>query len=131
MVKSGKSKILLVEDDTIISMELKYRLESMGYEIVGIVNSGEEAVLEATEKNPDLVLMDIELKGNMDGIEAADRIHSLLNIPVVYLTAYGDDTTYNRAQSTYPAGYLIKPLEENELQETIEVSLNRSRTGPE
>ena len=129
MITAEKSKILVVEDNKIISMELKQRLKSMGYEVSSVVNSGEDAVERATEEFPDLVLMDIQLKGKMDGIEAADRIHYLLNIPVVYLTAYSDDVTFERAQATGPYGFIVKPFEEHNLHATIEQSLYKHRLG--
>ncbi len=127
MTQEEKSRIMLVEDNKIISMELKCRLEGMGYEVAAIVNTGEEAIATATEKNPDLVLMDIKLKGQMDGIEAANKIQSYLDIPVIYVTAYEDDATYQRAKATEPFGYLVKPVEEEDLHSTIESSIGKRR----
>lgn len=122
-----KSKILVVEDNKIISLEIKQRLESMGYEVVAVAYAGEEAITKATEKLPDLVLMDIKLSGKMDGIEAAEKIRVLLDIPVVYLTAYSDESTLQRAKVTEPFGYIVKPLEERELHSTIEISLYKHK----
>ncbi len=116
-------KILVVEDESIVAMDIKHRLESMGYVVPAITSSGEEAVEKAAETNPDLVLMDIVLKGEMDGIDAAQQIKDNLDIPVVYLTAYSDERTLKRAKITGPFGYIIKPFEDRELHSAIEVAL--------
>ncbi len=123
----SKSRILVVEDNKIISLEIKQRLESMGYEVAAVAYTGQEAITKATEKIPDLVLMDIKLSGKMDGIEAAEKIRVLLDIPVVYLTAYSDESTLQRAKVTEPFGYIVKPLEERELHSTIEISLYKHK----
>lgn len=122
-----KAKIMVVEDNKIISLEIRQRLESMGYEVSSVAYTGEDAVTKATESYPDLVLMDIKLGGKMDGIEAAEKIRFLLDIPVVYLTAYSDDATLERAKVTEPFGYIVKPLEERELHSTIEISLYKHK----
>ncbi len=116
-------RILVVEDESIVAMDIKHRLESMGYIVPAITSSGEEAVKKAAETNPDLVLMDIVLKGEMDGIDAAQQIKDTLDIPVVYLTAYSDERTLKRAKITGPFGYIIKPFEDRELHSAIEVAL--------
>jgi PAS domain S-box-containing protein len=116
-------KILVVEDESIVAMDIKHRLESMGYIVPAITSSGEEAVEKAAETIPDLVLMDIVLKGEMDGIDAAQQIKDSLDIPVVYLTAYSDERTLKRAKITGPFGYIIKPFEDRELHSAIEVAL--------
>lgn len=116
-------KILVVEDESIVAMDIKHRLENMGYIVPAITSSGEEAVEKASESNPDLVLMDIVLKGEMDGIDAAQQIKDNLDIPVVYLTAYSDERTLKRAKITGPFGYIIKPFEDRELHSAIEVAL--------
>jgi PAS domain S-box-containing protein len=116
-------KILVVEDESIVAMDIKHRLESMGYLVPAITSSGEEAVEKAAETIPDLVLMDIVLKGEMDGIDAAQQIKDSLDIPVVYLTAYSDERTLKRAKITGPFGYIIKPFEDRELHSAIEVAL--------
>ena len=122
-----KSRILVVEDNKIISLEIKQRLESMGYEVAAVAHNGPDAIMRATEKVPDLVLMDIKLNGKMDGIEAAEKIRVLLDIPIVYLTAYSDEATLLRAKVTEPFGYIVKPLEERELHSTIEISLYKHK----
>lgn len=119
--------ILIVEDEVIIAEDIRKNLQKLGYLVPSIASSGEEAVKKVEETNPDLVLMDIVLKGKMDGIEAADKIRSRFNIPVVYLTAYADDETLERAKITEPFGYIIKPFSERELHVTIEMALMKYR----
>ena len=120
---NAAQKILIVEDEIIIAEDLQRKLKSMEYDIIGIASSGEEAIKKIKENNPDLILMDIVIHGMMDGIETAAQIHSLFDIPVVYLTAYADEKTLQRAKITEPFGYLIKPFKERELQITIEIAL--------
>jgi hypothetical protein len=121
----AKTRILVVEDEGIISWDMENTLNRMGYEVAGAVDSGEEAIQKAVETKPDLVLMDIVLKGEMDGVEAAKQIRDRLDIPVIYLTSYADEQTLQRAKITEPFGYLLKPFEEKELHSTIEVALYR------
>lgn len=121
------SKILIVEDESIVALDIRNRLTRMGYHVVGMAVTGEEAVDQARDKQPDLVLMDIRLKGEMDGIEAAAAIRSYFEIPVIYLTAYADENTLQRAKITEPYGYLIKPFEERELSNVIEIALYKHR----
>ncbi|MEH1965874.1 hybrid sensor histidine kinase/response regulator [Nostoc sp.] len=118
-----KAKILVVEDEAIVAKDLQYRLNKFGYTVPSIASSGEEAINIAIEISPDLVLMDIKLKGSMDGIEAAQEIYKRLDIPVIYLTAYADEKTLQRAKITEPFGYLLKPFKERELQINIEITL--------
>lgn len=115
-------EILIVEDERLVAEDLKDALEEMGYEVIGIIDEGEKAIEKAGEKEPDLVLMDIVLKGDMDGIEAADEIKSELNIPVIYLTAYADDKRLERARTTEPYGYIVKPYRKRELHSNIEMA---------
>ncbi len=124
-------RILVVEDEGIVAQEISSRLKHLGYEVICDIATGDEAVKKATEDRPDLVLMDIMLKGEMDGVEAAGLIRSRLGIPVIYLTAYGDDDTLERAKETGPFGFLLKPFEERELYTTIEVSLYKNRMEKE
>ena len=116
-------QILIVEDEIIIAEGLQRKLKTMGYAVPVTVSSGEEAITKIKENSPDLVLMDIVIHGKMDGIETAGQIHSLFDVPVVYLTAYADEKTLQRAKITEPFGYLIKPFKERELQITIEIAL--------
>ena len=116
-------KILIVEDESIVAMDIKHRAEGLGYLVTAITPSGEEALEKVAENPPDLVLMDIVLKGEMDGIEAAQKIRDSYDIPVVYLTAYSDERTLKRAKITQPFGYIIKPFEDRELHSAVEVAL--------
>lgn len=120
-------KILVVEDESIVAMDIKHRLELMDYIVPAVVSSGEKAVEEAGKHQPDLILMDIVLKGNIDGIEAYGQIKEVYDIPVVYLTAYSDEKTLNRAKTTTPYGYIIKPFEDRELKCAIEVALYKHK----
>jgi len=119
----AEAKIMLVEDEVLFAKDLQDLLESWGYRVPAIVSTGEEAIEKAGELKPNLVLMDIVLKGGMDGIEAADLIRTRFKIPVVYLTAYADDETVQRAKITEPYGYVLKPLEERDLHVTLEIAL--------
>ena len=119
----AKARILVVEDDNIIVMELEDRLQRLGYTVCATMASGEEALEKAEEMHPDLVLMDIRLKGAMDGIEAAAAIRARFDIPAVYVTAYADKDTLQRAKITEPYGYIIKPFEERELHIAVEMAL--------
>lgn len=121
----GKIKILVVEDENIIALNLKENLESLGYIVVAIVVSGEKAIEKATQLRPDLVLMDIRLKGSIDGIEAARQIWEHLSIPVIYVTGHSDRSTLERAKITAPFGYILKPIKERELSIAIETALQR------
>ena len=116
-------KILVVEDETIIAMELELQLKRMGYDVVGRVGSGVGAIEKATELRPDLILMDIVMPGGMDGIDASKQIISKQNIPVIFLTAYADEEYIKRAREVGSFGYLVKPYEERELRAAIEVAL--------
>jgi PAS domain S-box-containing protein/putative nucleotidyltransferase with HDIG domain len=118
-----KRKILIVEDERIVADDIKTIVQKIGYTVSGIVFSGEEAIKKAEEMYPDLVLMDIVLEGEMDGIQAAEIIRSRFDIPVVYLTAYADDNTLERAKITEPFGYILKPFEDRALHTTIEMAL--------
>lgn len=128
-------RILIVEDERITAEDLKKSLEEAGYKVVGISASGEDALSKVDELNPDLVLMDIKLEGEMDGIEAAKRIRAKFGVPVIYLTAYSDEETVQRAKITEPSGYILKeqygfirkPFEESELHTAIEITLYRYR----
>ncbi len=120
-------KILVVEDERIVAEDIKHSLESLGYEVCSIVSTGEEAVKQAGQYKPDLVLMDVVLRGKMDGITAANQITSLYHIPVVYLTAYADENILQRAKITQPYGYIIKPFRDRELYSNIEIALYKSR----
>lgn len=119
------TQILVVEDETIIALNLKENLESLGYAVVGIAASGEKAVEKATQLRPDLVLMDIQLKGSMDGIQAAQQIWESLSIPVIFVTGHSDPSTLERATITAPFGYILKPVKEKDLSVAITIALQR------
>ena len=118
-----RARLLIVEDEGIVGLNIQRRLEGLGYKVVANVSSGEEAIEAAQESHPDLVLMDIKLEGNVDGIEAAAEIRDRFQIPIVYLTAYTNEETLNRAKLTEPYGYILKPFEARDLATTIEVAL--------
>ncbi len=118
-------EILIVEDESIVAWDVSNRLQQLGYKVSGIATTGREAIAKAFETAPGLVLMDIRLKGDMDGVEAVQQIQAKLDIPAVYLTAYADEVTLQRAKVTGPHGYLLKPLEDRELYTTIEMALYR------
>lgn len=116
-------KILIVENEAITALDIQKLLESMGFEVVSIVSSGMEAVRKARDLKPDLILMDILIKGNMDGIETAEEIMNLFDIPVIYLTAYSDEKTFERIKLTQPYGFITKPISYSELRASIENAL--------
>jgi two-component system cell cycle sensor histidine kinase/response regulator CckA len=118
-------RILIVEDERIVAEHIRQILVQLSYKIAGIASSGREAYQMASETGPDLVLMDIVLKGKMDGIETADRILNELNIPVIYLSAYTDERTIQRAKITEPYGYIVKPFDESSLKTSIEIAVHR------
>ncbi|MFN2571458.1 MAG: ATP-binding protein [Gemmatimonadales bacterium] len=131
-VQAGPAaRILVVEDESIVALDLRSSLEHLGYQVVGTVATGEDAVQIAEREMPDLVLMDIQLRGAMDGTQAAEQIRTRFNLPVVYLTAYSDEATLQRAQVTEPSGYLLKPFADRELQVTIQIALYRHRAQRE
>ena len=121
----ANEKILIVEDERIVAKDIEKSLKKLGYVVLASVASGEEAIQKVTERQPDLVLMDVQLKGQMDGIEAAEQIYTSFGIPVIYLTAYADENTLQRAKITEPFGYIIKPFDERDLQTAIEIALRR------
>jgi two-component system, cell cycle sensor histidine kinase and response regulator CckA len=125
---AAAARVLVVEDEAIVAMDISARLRVLGYEVVGPASTGAEAVELAVRTRPDLVLMDIMLRGGMDGVEAALRIREATGSPVVYLTAYADESTLRRAKVAEPLGYLLKPFEERELRTTIETALYKHRT---
>lgn len=122
-----RGRILVVEDEPIVSMAIEESLVKMGYVPCAIVDNGPEAIEIAGDLRPDCVLMDIQLVGEMDGIEAAERIVALYDIPVVYLTAQTDNQTLLRAMNTLPYGYLIKPFKKEQLYSTIERAVHKHR----
>ena len=120
-----QTNIMVVEDEGIIADDIVRQLTDMGYNVIATAYSGEEAVEKARELHPDLVLMDIVLAGKMDGIQAAEKIKAITDIPVVYLTAYADEKTLARAKISGPSGYVLKPVKRKQLHVTIELALHR------
>ncbi len=118
---------MIVEDEHIVAMGIKRMLKNMGYTLAGVASSGEDAINKAESTFPDLVLMDIMLKGEMNGIEAAKEIKERLGIPVVYLTACSESKIVEHAWRTGPLGYIVKPFDEKDLQKSIDVALRRQR----
>ncbi|NBD15032.1 MAG: response regulator [Cyanobacteria bacterium] len=122
------NKILIVEDEAVVSLDVSRRLEKMGYEVMGRIASGEEALELIEKERPDLVLMDINLQGEMDGIETATKLYKEYNLPVIYLTAYAGESTLERAKESKPYGYILKPFKERELHAAIEIAISRHKT---
>lgn len=121
----ANASILVVEDESIVAKDIKLNLEKLGYKVVGTVATGEKAIEQSIELKPDLILMDIMLKGKMSGIEATAFIKENLNIPVVYLTANADDATVDKAKYTEPHGYIIKPFTPTDLHTAVEMALHK------
>ncbi|MBT4285991.1 MAG: PAS domain S-box protein [Deltaproteobacteria bacterium] len=126
-----KARILIVEDEAIIAMEIENQLQSLGYEVISIVDTGEKAIAKAEVDKPDLILMDIRIKGEMDGIDTAEVIRNRFGIPVIFSTAYLDENRIERAKITMPFGYVLKPIQERDLKVTIEMALYVSKADIE
>ncbi|GEM_PF-2148144 len=123
------TRIMIVEDETIIANDIKTRLQQMNYTITSIVHTGKQAVKKANEDRPDLILMDIQLKDRMDGIEAAKHIRSSLDIPIIFLTAHDDHQNLERAKTAIPYGYVLKPFKNKDLKNTIEMALYTAKVN--
>lgn len=123
--------ILVVEDESIVAEDIKNSLQMAGYTVLATASSGADAIKRVKEFHPDIVLMDIVIKGEIDGIETAKQIRSVLDIPVVYLTAFSDEKTIERAKITEPFGYIIKPFNKRELSITVEMALYKHRIDDE
>jgi PAS domain S-box-containing protein len=121
--------VMIVEDEGLIALEIQESLEARGYGVPCIAASSEEACKLAREHKPDLILMDIHLKGDADGIETAKQIHESDDIPIIYLTAYSEDKTVERAKVTEPYGYILKPVEEKSLSITIEMAMQKHKSN--
>ena len=121
-----KARVMVVEDEALVAMAIESCLKNLGHQVAASAVSGEEAVRKAISLDPDLVLMDIRLKGRIDGIEAASRISQALHIPIVYLTAHSDDETLVRARATEQYGFILKPFDEKTLKAVIQMTLYRS-----
>lgn len=118
-------RALIVEDETLIAEELRERLSGLGFSVIAAVDSAEEGVAIATRERPDLVLMDIRLRGEKDGVQAAKEIRLQVDVPIVYLTAHSDRLTVDRVKQTDHDGFILKPFLRRELQSTIEIAIQR------
>lgn len=125
---SQTTKILIVEDEMIIAANISLQLTTLGYEITGIIPRGEEALLQIKENKPDIVLLDIQLKGKIDGIETAQMMQKSYNIPIIYLTANADEEHFKRAKTTNPYAFISKPFKKLDLQRAIELTVKRVQT---
>jgi CheY-like chemotaxis protein len=121
------TRVMIVEDEAVVALHLRQELNRLGYTVAGTATAGEQALKMIEEVFPDVILMDIHIQGEMDGIETASRIPRYLHVPVIFLTAYSEDVTLKRAGDTHPYGYLIKPFLDRELHATIKMALVRSR----
>jgi DNA-binding LytR/AlgR family response regulator len=122
---SEKVKILIVEDEMLIGANISLQLNELGYQVTGIIPRGEEALKHIEDHLPDIILLDINLKGDLDGIETAIEMQKTHNIPIIYLTANTDDAHFNRAKETKPFGFISKPFKKLDLQRTIELTINQ------
>ncbi len=120
-------RVLIVEDEMIVALELKETLKKLGYTVVAAVDNGYDAIKKTGRLQPDVVLMDIRIRGDMDGIETAERLLSLYDVPVIYLTAHSDNETLRKAINTTPAGYLVKPVNERALYSNIEMAIHKHK----
>ncbi|HEY0976457.1 MAG TPA: response regulator [Flavobacteriales bacterium] len=127
----AQTNVLVVEDESIVSKDIQHSLKKLGYNVVGAASTGEQAVQLAMDTVPDIILMDIMLKGEMNGIEAATQIRTETNIPVIFLTAYADESTLNKAKVTQPYGYIIKPFKEIDIHTSIEMALYKHKKEAE
>jgi len=124
MDKATSKRVLIVEDDMLLSFVEERILKKLGYQVVDKVTTGADAVSKACELNPDVIIMDIQLKGEMDGIEAMNKIRKSSNIPVIYLSGNSDRANYKRAEDTNFAGYLVKPVTAKDLEQPLEKVFN-------
>ncbi len=121
----SKVQIMIVEDDMIIAADISMQLMQLGYEVTGILPRGEDALRQLESTRPDIVLMDVNLKGNMDGIETAQHIYDRYRLPLIYLTANADDATFNRAKETKPVAFISKPFKRSDLERTLALVISR------
>lgn len=123
------TNVLIAEDEALVALDISHELTSVGYTVIGQASSGREAVQKALELKPDVILMDITMPGEMDGIRAAEEIGRTLKTPVIFVTAHSDEGTLQRAKLSHPAGYIMKPFEPNELRANIEIALYNASVG--
>ncbi|MEI8136430.1 MAG: response regulator [Bacteroidota bacterium] len=126
-----KLKIFIVEDESIVAKDIQNSIVKLGHEVVGIANNGKEAIEKIIETMPDLILMDIMIKGNLTGIDVSEKIKEKVKIPVIFLTAYADEGTLSKAKITEPYGYILKPFKEIDLHSTIEMTFYKHQKDSE
>ncbi|RYH72353.1 response regulator transcription factor [Flavobacteriaceae bacterium 144Ye] len=122
---SQPSKILIVEDEMVIGANISLQLSSLGYEVTGVIPRGEEAIINVRQDTPDIILMDINLKGALDGVETVKLIQKEFDIPIIYLTANADDAHFNKAKATNPHAFISKPFKKLDLQHAIELVISK------
>jgi len=132
----SRTKVVIVEDEALIALDLEMIMESMDFNVVGISDNGDEALDIIASRDPDLILLDVNIKGQLDGIQLAEIIRTKTKKPFLYVTSYADKETLDRAKHTLPYGYILKPFSEAELKATIEIALfrfanDKERTSPE
>ncbi|WP_271855269.1 LytR/AlgR family response regulator transcription factor [Patiriisocius marinus] len=125
----NKINILIVEDEMIIAANISLILSNLGYEVMGLVPRGEEALVLLKENTPDIVLMDINLKGTIDGVETVRQMQQFCDVPVIYLTANNDEESFNRAKETHPFAFIAKPFKKLDLQRTIELLISQKKSA--
>src|SRR5215204_1748844 len=126
-MQANKPAVLIVEDERLIARDMQQLLVELGYEPFAIASSSEEAIARVSERLPDVVLMDIRLKGDVDGISTAEILKNRFDVPIIYLTAHADDATVERAKNSEPYGYLIKPVDAARLRSAVEVCVYKHR----
>ena len=126
-----KTKILIVEDEMIIAANISLQLTTLGYEVTGIIPRGEEALVHIEQHQPDILILDINLKGNIDGIETAQIMQKTFNIPIIYLTANADEAHFDRAKASHPYAFISKPFKKLDLERAIELTINRVKSEKE
>ena len=119
------ARILVVEDERLVASDISRCLQQLGHEVIATAVSAVEALRQAVRKTPDLVLMDIKLRGGIDGVQAAEALYERIDIPIVYLTAFADSETVERAKHTFPSGYVLKPFDDRSLKIAVELALDR------
>jgi CheY-like chemotaxis protein len=124
-MSDAKGNIMVVEDEGVVSIDIRNMLQKAGYSVAAVAFEGKEAIMKAERSNPDLILMDIGLKGEMDGIETAKKIRDRFRIPIVFLTGFADDNTMAKAKEADPSGFIIKPINEGELNKILDDILKK------
>ena len=125
-----KLNIFIVEDESIVAKDIQNSLNRLGYNVVGIANNGKDAIEKITQLQPDVILMDIMIKGDLTGIDVSDQIKDKVSAPVIFLTAYADEGTLSKAKITEPYGYILKPFKEIDLHSTIEMAVYKHKKMP-